>query len=257
VPLPEHLLRFWRAVDACFGAVRPMPWGAVVTDGRFPAIWDANYGRIDVPTTGLAPDEVLPVVRDAVAAIGGDLLHLVCFWPDPADGLLPALVERGHRLAWDAVLELAGDASAPRPVPVEELEPGAELFARIRATFELFGIEGEPARGQLARIEEQVLTPAGKRWFGVREGGHIEALGALLVLEGVGYVDNVATFPAARGRGYASAITARIATEALGAGAEHVLLFADPDEPAVLRLYGRLGFRELGRIASTKGPLDG
>jgi ribosomal protein S18 acetylase RimI-like enzyme len=256
MPLPEHVLRFWRAMDSCFGSVRPTSWGAVVTDARFPAIWDANYGRVDVPTSGLAPDEVVPVVRDAVAGIGADLLHLVCFAPDPDDGLLPALVSRGHRLSWDAVLELAAaDPADPASAPVEELAPDRELFARVRASFELFGVEGEPARTQLGRIEEQVLTPAGKRWFGVRDGGRIEALGALVVLEGVGYIDNIATFPAARGRGYAGAVTARIAREARAAGVDHVFLIADPGEPAVLRLYGRLGFREIGRIASTKGPL--
>ncbi len=35
------------------------------------------------------------------------------------------------------------------------------------------------------------------------------------------------------------------------------MLFADPDAPAVLRLYERLGFREVGRIAATKGPIPG
>ena len=43
-------------------------------------------------------------------------------------------------------------------------------------------------------------------------------------------------------------------TLARGSGAGHVSLFADPDDAAVVRMYERLGFREAGRLASTKGP---
>jgi hypothetical protein len=34
-----------------------------------------------------------------------------------------------------------------------------------------------------------------------------------------------------------------------------VWLMADPDQDAVRRMYGRLGFRDAGRLASTKGPI--
>jgi len=83
----------------------------------------------------------------------------------------------------------------------------------------------------------------------------IVALAALVQLEGVGYLDNVATFPQARGRGMASAIVSRAIELARDSGAEHVSLFADPDALPVVRMYERLGFREVGRLASTKGPV--
>jgi hypothetical protein len=53
VPIPHDLIRFWRALDGLFGAPETTWWGAVVTDPRFPTIWDANYARIDRPVTGL------------------------------------------------------------------------------------------------------------------------------------------------------------------------------------------------------------
>jgi len=115
-------------------------------------------------------------------------------------------------------------------------------------------VQDPDAVRQLRRIQQEVLTPRSKRWFGVEEGGHLVSIGALMQLEAVGHVDNLVTEPRFRGRGYASAVTTRIVRVSLSAGAERVLLFADPDEPAVLRLYERLGFREVGRIASTKGP---
>ncbi len=109
---------------------------------------------------------------------------------------------------------------------------------------------------QLRRIEEETFSTEHKRWLGVRDDdGAIVALAALVQLEGVGYLDNVATFPEARGRGMASAIVSRAIELARGSGAEHVSLFADPNALPVVRMYERLGFREVGRLASTKGPV--
>ena len=123
----------------------------------------------------------------------------------------------------------------------------------MAASLALFG---DPADAivQLRAIETDVMAPGGNAGSAIREGGRIVAIAALLVLEGVGYVDNVATEPAARGRGYASALTAHAVRAARGS-ADRVVLLADPDEPAVVRMYERLGFREVGRLASTRGPI--
>jgi ribosomal protein S18 acetylase RimI-like enzyme len=78
-----------------------------------------------------------------------------------------------------------------------------------------------------------------------------------MVLGGVGYIDNIATFERARGRGHASAVTSRVIRVAERAGAAHVCLFADPDDAAVVRMYERLGFGGVGRLAASRGPLAG
>jgi len=85
------------------------------------------------------------------------------------------------------------------------------------------------------------------------EDGTPVSLGTLLVLDGTGYIDNVATDPAARGRGYASAIVTRIGRETHEAGAAGPFLLCDPGAPATVRLYERLGFAPTGFLASTKG----
>ena len=107
---------------------------------------------------------------------------------------------------------------------------------------------------QLRRIEEETFSTEHKRWLGVRDDdGTIVALAALVQLEGVGYLDNVATFPEARGRGMASAIVSRAIELARGSGAEHVSLFADPDALPVVRMYERLGFRRGGPAGVHEG----
>ena len=117
---------------------------------------------------------------------------------------------------------------SPSDVRVEPLEAGDELWARVEDSLALFGNDATVSE-QLRRIEEETFSTEHKRWLGVRDdGGTIVALAALVQLEGVGYLDNVATFPEARGRGMASAIVSRAIELARGSGAEHVSLFADP-----------------------------
>jgi len=55
---------------------------------------------------------------------------------------------------------------------------------------------------------------------------------------------NVATAPAHRGRGYAAALTARIASDAFAAGAHCAWL---QSSPSGYNLYQRLGFRTVER----------
>ena len=182
--------------------------------------------------------------------------HVLTFHHEVHAPLLAELSSRGHRIAWDLVMDLPGPAAANPAAPVEELEAGEELWSRFTDSLALFGVEPPEAAAQLRALEHDVLVPGGKRWFGVRdERGEIMSLGALLVLDDVGYVDNVATFPRARGRGHATSITAAIAAQARIAGADRTILLADPDDEPVVRMYERLGFRAVGRLASTKGPV--
>ncbi len=258
MPLPDHVLRLWQALDALFASVETTRWGAVVTDGRFPRIWDTNYARIDVDDPALRAREVEDALLPALARAGTDVMHLVTFHHEAHTVLLSELSTRGHRLGWDLVMdtEPARVHAPPEEISVEELVPGDELWETVGNSFAMFDVEPGPAIEELRTIERDVLAPGGKRWFGVRDAqGDLVSIAAMLLLEGAAYLDNVATFPQARGRGLASAITARIAREADRAGASHLWLLCDPDDDAVVRMYRRLGLVEVGRLASTRGPV--
>lgn len=257
MPVPDHVHQFWMALDERIGHVRQTWWGAVVSDERFPAVSDINYARIDVPAPDLTLQEVADALLPALSDVGTDVFHVVSFYPEETTGLLVELSTRGHLLTWDAVMDLVDEPSIPvLDAATEELDGGSELWSRVEASLALFEVQPDVS-GQLRTLEEASFAEGGKRWFGVRDDdGLVVSLAALVTLDGVGYLDNVATFPQARGRGLATALAVRAIAEARAAGAQHVCLFADPDDVAAVKMYERIGFREVGRLAATRGPTE-
>lgn len=254
MPVPESFRRFWTALDELAADVRPTPWGAVVTDLGSPDLWDTNYARVDAPRTVTLEEverELLPVLRSA----GVGVEHVLSLRHEAREDLIEALVARGHRLGWDAILVHDGRPAEHGGATVEEIVDPDELPAVVDAVLrEGFGHQPDAAVDQLVRLNAEVLRPAGERWFGVREDGRVVAAGSVLTLEDVGYVDDVATLPGYRGRGYASSVVGRIVREAATARVGATCLLADPDAPRVIAMYERLGFRGAGRLASTRGP---
>jgi GNAT superfamily N-acetyltransferase len=259
VDIPEDFHRFWRALDELMERVQPTWWGAVVTDSRFPAIWDANYARIDSPAPDLSAAEIQRNLKPALRASGATMMHVVSFHPQETTGLLAELSTHGHKLGWDLVMRAVGPPAPADPsvdVAVEEIAWGPEIRQAVIESLALFNVDDPIAVSQLLRQEDEVLIPAGTRWFAVRdEEGRVVSLAALLVLDGVGYIDNVATLPQARRRGYAGALALRCRLETLAAGVSSVCLLADPDNASVVTLYERAGFHGCGKLGSTKGPI--
>lgn len=254
MPDLEPLLRFWRAQDALFDLVRPTWWGAVVSDPRYPAIQEPNYARVetDQPVTlAEIEDELLPALERS----GCRRVHVVVFFPEEQTDLVAEASTRGERVVWDLVLSQAG-ATRPGPAdPVVEIADVDDAFwLALRESTRLFDVDDEAVLDQLAAIEREALLPAGRRWFAVRDaGGTPVAFTALLVLESVGYIDHVVTFPRARRRGHATALTRRVLAEARAAGAERTYLLAEPGSPAA-ELYTRLGFDRVTHLASWIAP---
>ena len=175
--------------------------------------------------------EVAEALLPALAEVGTDMFHVVVFFPEDTTELLVELSTLGHTLSWDLVMDLTEDPSdPPADVRVEPLERRATSFGRASRTRSRCSATTRPLRTAAAVSRRRRSAGEHKRWLGVRDdNGTIAALAALVQLEGVGYLDNVATFPEARGRGMATAIVSRAVELAREAGAEHVSLFADPD----------------------------
>jgi ribosomal protein S18 acetylase RimI-like enzyme len=244
----EPLLRFWRAQDAPFDRIEPTWWGAVVSDPRYPRIQEANYARVETEqAVRLAEVEVALV--PSLARSGSTRTHVLVFRAQEQADLLVEASTRGERLTWDLVMEHAGPPPPPPDVAVEELPVDAAFWSGHRASLPSFDVTDEAVIAQIQALEHDVMLPLGRRWFGVRSRGAPVALAALLVLEGVGYLDHVVTLPEARRRGFAGATTIAALTAAAEAGAERTYLLAEPEGTA-RPLYERIGFRPVTQIAS-------
>jgi ribosomal protein S18 acetylase RimI-like enzyme len=244
----DPLLRFWRAQDDLFDRVQPAWWGAVVSDPRYPRVQEPNYARVETREPLRLP-EVEGLLVPAMERSGSGRGHVVIFHPDDQTDLLVGASTRGERIVWDLVMAHAG-AGPDGDRRVRELDELDDRFwAAHRASMRWFDIVEDEVIDELQAIERELLVPAGRRWFAVTGTSGIEALAALLILERVAYLDHVVTFPPARRRGLASALTRHAVAAASASGAERTYLLAEPDGVAA-GMYERLGFRRVTQIAS-------
>jgi ribosomal protein S18 acetylase RimI-like enzyme len=250
----EPLLRLWRAHDDLFERTETRWWGAVVSDARFPAIQEPNYARVE--TRQPVPlEEIEDALVPAMRASGSERAHVVIFHPEDQTELVASAGTRGDRIAWDLVMVAAGRDVEPAG-EVEEVTAFDRAFWSVhRDSARLFDISDDGTLDQLQAMERDVLIPAGRRWFAVADGGRRVALAALLVLERTGFIDHVVTFPDARRRGHAGALTRRLVSEAAAMGADGTYLLAEPEGDAV-RVYDRIGFERDTHLASWLAPRD-
>ena len=257
----EPLLRLWRAHDDLFERTEARWWGAVVSDARFPAIQEPNYARVETRQP-VRLEEIEDALVPAMRASGSERSHVVIFHPEDQTELVAAASTRGDRIAWDLVMVVAGRDVGPTgedvepPGEVEEVSAFDGAFWSVhRDSARLFDVTDDDTLDQLQAMERDVLIPAGRRWFSVLDGGRRVALAALLVLERTAFVDHVVTFPEARRRGHAGALTRQLVAEAAAMGADRTFLLAEPEGDAV-RVYDRIGFERVTHLASWLAPRD-
>ncbi|HEU4354212.1 MAG TPA: GNAT family N-acetyltransferase [Actinomycetota bacterium] len=255
MPDLEPLLRVWRALDGLFAVEERAWWGAVVSDARYPDVQEANYARVE-STRSVGLEEVEATLAPVVSRAGCRREHVVVFFPEAQTDLLVQASTRGERLVWDLVMVHDGDLDEGDDRVREVGRPDERFWRAHRDSARHFDVRDERVLDQLSAIEREVLVPSGRRWFVVPDdAGEAEAFAALVVLDGVGFVDHVVTLPEARRRGHATALTRRLVLEARAAGAERTYLLTEPHGVAEA-LYGRLGFARVTQITSWVAPLD-
>jgi ribosomal protein S18 acetylase RimI-like enzyme len=250
VPEVDALLGLWRAHDAAFERLEPAWWGGIVADPRYPAIREANYARVEAR----APVRLAEIEAGLGAAGADPRSHVVVFHPEEQTDLLAQAGTEGARLVWDLVMVRR---VAPAETPAEGSDIGTEEIRTFDDAFwiahaestRLFDVEEPDTLEQLQALERETLIPHGRRWFVVRGSDGPVAFASLLVAGDAAFLDHVVTFPEARRRGFAEALTRRAIAEAAAAGAPSTFLLAEPDRPAE-RIYRRIGFGRVGYLAS-------
>ncbi|GIF21259.1 ribosomal protein S18 acetylase RimI-like enzyme [Actinoplanes tereljensis] len=216
------------------GIPEAFEWVHETTPDLLAVARSADLDVLLAPLLTLDPAALVPdlPVRDATVSV-----------LDPASSSYPA-----DLAATRAVAQLAF-GSPPHATPLEEVV----ALAGPTETALITGVAG-PAERDAAVAE---LSPAVVEGFRQRvaSGGYhtavvvsptegILATGALMRDGDVAEIAGVATLPTARGRGYASQLTATLARQALNDGVHLVFLSAGDDD--VARLYTKVGFRRQG-----------
>jgi len=268
VTLPEPILSFWIASLRLQAAFRDTSWGAVVTDSRYPGVYEANHGSVLRLAPTLTLEDIRAELVPALEQAGATHEHIEIMDADEDSPALEELLASPWEHDPDVVMVYEGKDSLRDQKPassevsdgiqVEEIVQGDDSFWQLyRMVPNEYGetLPDYVLDQMLARVQD-LFVPAGERFFVGTIERAIAGVVSVLTLEGVAYVDNVVTLPQFRGRGVATAGVIQAVSASLEAGAEAVFLLAE-DGGAPQRLYERLGFVVRKRCYGFTRPLQG
>jgi ribosomal protein S18 acetylase RimI-like enzyme len=249
----DHIQRWLRDVAAARAEVtRAVPGGMAVLHSEFPLAHDHNRLLVWSPVDAAAlADAAEAVLADA----GCEHRQVQVQVHALADVLDAGLTGGGYRRTDEVVMARQPDADdtlaqqPPAPAIVE-----LALAERAAVATDDWHEEQPEGSAELTRQLGQrittVLDAVDATFLAIRDDtGSVAARTDLYVRDGVAQIEEVMTTPAARNRGFASALVREATRRARLRGVDIVFLTADADDwPA--QLYGRLGFTELGRSAS-------
>jgi ribosomal protein S18 acetylase RimI-like enzyme len=221
----------------------PFRFGTALFTPELPLRHDSNLLYADTLPDDVDADEVAREA-DAVQGAAG-LGHRVVLVPDESAA---RLADGFRALGWDAHPYVVMALRRPPERPVDTSRVVEVDEARLRPFREAFTRTYPWGSPEVARqlAEAKRLIRGTTRFFAVIEDGEVVACTDLYLDGGDAEIEDVATLPAHRGRGFASALVVRACEEARRARADLVFLVAD-DQDWPKELYRRLGFDELGR----------
>lgn len=219
-------------------SVRPVPGGFAVRNRDYPNAHDHN--RLFI-TSAAGADELAAAADRELADVAHRLVYVHDL--DVADAVTPRLVELGYERNDELVL-IAQTVGEGRDVEVVELD----LDERIAvATAEWRADQSAEVADQLGQRIRTVVPAAETTFLGVRSAdGAVVAHVDLYVRDGHAQIEELMTAPAARGKGFGSAL---VLDAARRAGANRTFIVADVDEWPK-QMYRRLGFADLGVLAA-------
>jgi ribosomal protein S18 acetylase RimI-like enzyme len=242
----DRAFEFMTTADMAGSRSEPFRFGTAVLTPERPLRYDSNYLLVeDVPAHVTAQELAAEAERVQSAA---RLPHRLLLFRDAGLGerFAPELEGAGWRYERHVLMahrrpsERAADTSLVTEVTADVIRPARE--SQIRSY-----------PWGTAEVAEQLLAakahiPVETRFFAVLLNGAVASYSDLYLDGDIGQVEDVATLPEHRGRGYASAIVLRAVEEARAAGAGLVFLVADAEDWPK-ELYRRLGFDEIGENA--------
>ena len=145
------------------------------------------------------------------------------------------------------VFALARTLGQRRDLRVEAIGSGAASRAMdaARVLVEAFNVESDRIPALAAESLAAARRPGGASLLLFRDERPVAAA-RRVTHDGATYLSSIGTIPSARGRGYASLLTAEAVRQAIEEGTTLVHLLADAEIDNAARLYTRLGFEPVG-----------
>jgi ribosomal protein S18 acetylase RimI-like enzyme len=243
----ERILAFLRSLDqGASTSTERFELGTAFFNERLPRVYDRNFVLVTEAHTD--PRQVTEAA-DRLQGGAGLTHRKVVFEPEPAGArVTAALGAAGWEHRRLSVMAYRGDrAAVPHAersseageVDREALLPALEALIRT----EPWGSDDEVVR-QLKAADAAIERAVRQRCFAQLVDGEVVASCRLFSDGSTAQIEDVATVPGHRQRGYAQAVVTKAAQEAL---AEHDLLFINVvDGRWVKRWYERLGFEQVG-----------
>src|SRR5262249_5310031 len=134
------LERYFAAADDALRGTRRTWWGAVVTDDRFPDLYDLNHAKVVGPAPALTLGEVVAELEPSLRPAGSRHLQVVLRRPDAAPGLVQEAAAAGLRSSEDSVMEFRGGTPAEDDPRIERADPGPELWEVLDRSYREFDV---------------------------------------------------------------------------------------------------------------------
>ncbi|GAC1340707.1 MAG: hypothetical protein NVSMB29_09980 [Candidatus Dormibacteria bacterium] len=221
--------------------VLPVDGGTALLTPSLPLVWDANLVRL-LPRAPVGAGDLVRAAAQLAAEHGLAVVTMTTDDPTQARALAPAFATLGWAQERHLVMLATGPADrAPhRWAPVAEVAAGA--ISGARRTWLESEPWGTPALvEQFLRHDQRVGSLTGERCFAVHLERSVVSHCRLFQRADVAQIEDVATAPLHRNKGYARAVVAAARAAAEAADARDVFLVTDAqDWPR--SLYQRLGF---------------
>jgi ribosomal protein S18 acetylase RimI-like enzyme len=260
-----NLVLFVREGEGWPYYARPRPGAGTPSAADITAV-RRRQRELGVPEAFEWVHETTPDLLAVARSAGLDVLLAPLLTLDPA-ALVPDLPVTGatihlldpdsatyaHDLAASRTVAQLGFGAPPNTTPMAEVVQNAPLSTEPSPAALVVEVAGPAERdAALAELGDELVRSFRDR---ARSGDYrtavavsptegILATGAVMRSGDVAEIAGVATLPAARGRGYASQLTATLARQSLHDGVHLVFLSAGDDD--VARLYTKVGFRRVG-----------
>jgi len=232
--------------DRLSDQTEPFRWGTALFNSQIPAIYDANFLRIERADDDITVEELLTEAERIMEPRG--LAHRKVSTADERLGerLAEGFAEAGWRV--DRLLFMAHRNEPKRDASVDVDEIVGELHTRAKEGFSRRDphFQSEEEVRQMSLLAQMVFEVTDKRCFAAYAEGKIASVCELYSDGLTAQIEDVATFEEHRGKGLATAVVLRALHEARAWGHETIFLVADADDWPK-DLYEQLGFEGMRR----------